>query len=667
VARLFRSALATLLALLGLAAGLLVGSLAVLELGGWNLLRGPITGLVEARTGRSFAISGLDVDLGLTPRVHARGVRLGNAHWVEGDAPLFATETLALDIRLVDLLRGRVTLPYVALERPRANLVRRADGRANWTLGTGGAGGEPPRIGTLVVREGELRLDDAPRGIVLHADVHAAEGERADVAGRLRLAAQGRYNGGEFRLDAEAGSLEAYRGAAVRYPLTFDVGAAGTRLRFKGTLGPGGSLDAVAGALALRGHDLAALYPLTGVVLPNSPPYALRTRLTRAGDTVRLASLEGFIGDSDAAGTLEITLREPRPHLRADLRSRTLDLDDLAALFGGAPATQGAETASPAQKAQAQLYAREQRLLPDARLDPERLRAMDASVRYHAQQVQARGAPLRDLHIDVRLEDGLLRVSPVRLTLPQGELDLHLTLDGREMPAATRLELGVREVRLEDLAPRVGDAPALAGHLYGRAALEGRGNSVHEFATAADGRIGLAMNGGRMSHLVVELLGLDVAEALGVAVSEDETVRVRCMAGALDVRDGIAHPRTFVVDTTDSIISAQGRVNLGRERLDLELRARSKDPSLLAGQTPVTVSGPLRKPEIGVATGALAARGAAAAALGAVLSPLGALLAFVDPGLAEDSDCAALLREATVQGATAAQPDGRASPASQPR
>jgi uncharacterized protein involved in outer membrane biogenesis len=234
-------------------------------------------------------------------------------------------------------------------------------------------------------------------------------------------------------------------------------------------------------------------------------------------------------------------------------------------------------------------------------------------------------------------------LAPVRVQLPQGQFELDLALDGRVTPPVSRVALGVRKVQMADLLPAVDGAPALAGTLHGRAQLEGRGDSVRAFAADAHGRIGLAMNGGQMSHLIVELLGLDVAEALGVAISGDKTVDLRCAAMAFDVHDGVARPETFVIDTTDSVITASGAVDLGQEKLDLTLQTRSKGPSALSGQSPLTISGPLRDPRINVVTRPLARRGAAAVALGALLTPVAALLAFVDPGLAADSDCASLL------------------------
>jgi hypothetical protein len=62
-------------------------------------------------------------------------------------------------------------------------------------------------------------------------------------------------------------------------------------------------------------------------------------------------------------------------------------------------------------------------------------------------------------------------------------------------------------------------------------------------------------------------------------------------------------------------------------------------------RVPVRITGHLLAPSIGIDAGQAVKQGALAAALGA-LTPLAAVIAFVDPGLAKDENCAALLQSA---------------------
>ena len=68
---------------------------------------------------------------------------------------------------------------------------------------------------------------------------------------------------------------------------------------------------------------------------------------------------------------------------------------------------------------------------------------------------------------------------------------------------------------------------------------------------------------------------------------------------------------------------------------------------------PVTVRGPMLAPEVGVEAAGAIAQGGLAAALSVVAAPLAALLPFIDPGLAEDAACGALIADARKAGAPA--------------
>ena len=80
------------------------------------------------------------------------------------------------------------------------------------------------------------------------------------------------------------------------------------------------------------------------------------------------------------------------------------------------------------------------------------------------------------------------------------------------------------------------------------------------------------------------------------------------------------------------------------------LLAHPKKPTLISARTPITVQGAFSRPSVGVEAAPLGARAAGAVALGVLLTPLASILAFIDPGLAQDSDCAALMQQTPRQG-----------------
>src|SRR3546814_6337523 len=74
--------------------------------------------------------------------------------------------------------------------------------------------------------------------------------------------------------------------------------------------------------MALSGKNLEDLYPLLGISLPPTSPYALDGRFIRDGNTWRYEGFTGKVGDSDLAGTASVETGGERPFLRADLVSK---------------------------------------------------------------------------------------------------------------------------------------------------------------------------------------------------------------------------------------------------------------------------------------------------------------------------------------------------------
>jgi hypothetical protein len=122
-----------------------------------------------------------------------------------------------------------------------------------------------------------------------------------------------------------------------------------------------------------------------------------------------------------------------------------------------------------------------------------------------------------------------------------------------------------------------------------------------------------------------------------------------------DAKDGVLGSQQIVLDTEPTRIDGHGSVDLKDETVDLTLQGKPKHFQLLHLNAPITLSGKLQAPAIGVDTKPALTQGAIGAGL-ALLSPLAALLVFVDPGLAKDANCAGLLADAKSQGAPVRAP-----------
>ncbi|MBV6776783.1 AsmA family protein [Xanthomonas euvesicatoria] len=607
----------------------------------WNWLRGPVERAVSAKTGREFHLGHLDVDLGRITTVRGERLSLGNASWSKRGA-MAELNAAEIDVEFWPLLRGKLRLPEIRLEHPTLLLEAGNDSHpGNWVFDKSDGDGSMPRLGRLLVTNGRLQyIDDTTRSDVDVAINSLAPPSSDQRAAPIGIDGEGRWKGYPFSLKGNTASpLEL---SQSEHPFRIDLrGSAGaTRTHVRGTLTNPFQFRVFDLQMALSGQDMEDLYPLIGVAMPSTPPYKLDGRLRRDGDgdVWRYEKFTGTAGDSDLSGTAEIDLRNKRPFLRADLASKRLDFDDLAGFVGAPPKTGTNESANAEQKKQAAQLAASARVLPTTPYDLSKLRAMDAQVRWRAQRINAPSWPLDDMDASLTLKDGLLRLDPLNFGVAGGDIRSTIGMDARKAVITTQLKASIRGIRLDQLFPDATLAKQASGAIGGELDLRGRGNSIAAMLGSADGSIGVGMGRGHVGNLIMELAGLDIAESLKYLLTKDRQIPVRCIFGDFGVQDGLMQSRALAFDSTDTIIVGEGNISLKNETLDLLLRPRPKDRSILSLRSPLRIGGTFKDPSFRPDFKALGVRGAIAVALGSIAPPA-ALLATFEPGPGKDSDC----------------------------
>jgi uncharacterized protein involved in outer membrane biogenesis len=610
----------------------------------WNWFKRPLERYVESRTGRSFDIGGdLDVDLGRTTVVRADRVRFGNADWSK-EADMASADRIEAGIRLWPLLRRDVVVPDIRLSAPRLRLEKGPKGVGNWDfLPHDDAPAQwNLRFRRLWIADGRLLFLDPAAKTDVDVAVASIAQEAPEAAPPIEVEGKGHWKGNRFTLQGRAESPLGLRDADSPYRIDARAQAGATSAHARGTLLDPLRLRDFDLQLALRGKNLEDLYPLLGLALPPTPPYTLDGRLTRDIEGKRTTwhydRFKGKVGDSDLGGSASVTTGGTRPYLRADLVSRQLDFDDLAGLVGGAPDAGGGESTNPELAALAARREASPRLLPDTPYDLGKLRAMDADVRLRAARIIAPKLPLDDMDAHLLLEGGLLRLDPLDFGVAGGSVRSTIRMDARESPIRIRADIAARRLELGRLLPDTQLAQDAVGKLGGDIHLAGSGNSIAGMLGSSDGTALVGMGRGRISNLVMELAGLDIAEALKFLVQGDRNIPIRCAFGDFRVEDGVATAQSLAFDTTDTLIVGEGTVSLKSETLQLRLRPRPKDRSLLSLRSPLIVEGTFKQPRFHPDYARVGLRGAIALVLGNIAPPA-ALLATLELGPGEDADC----------------------------
>jgi uncharacterized protein involved in outer membrane biogenesis len=678
-------------------------------------LRGPIARVASAHLGRAVHIDGrLQLHLlSWTPRIIVNQLRIANPDWVKpsGESTdMMRIGELQVSLSIPALFKGEVLLPYLGLDDSDINLVRDPQQRANWDFGATGAdkpaaSAKPaklPILGRLHLGNGHLVVSDELRKLHFKGTI-AADQAANGGAQSLTLKGDGKINGQPFELKA-AGDPLITAESHKPYTVTSDIRAGHTKVKSRITITKPFDMGSVVADLSASGDDLADLYYLSGLALPNTAPYTVAGHLQRRGTLLKLTNFKGTLGNSDIHGTISIETAAARPILTADLSTRLLDIKDLGPTLGsrakttpsslsqqqareqnplastakarattqhaaqtasGAPVPdnagstenlhgakpKSAETRTAEAKNADEKAARGETLLPDAKLDLKRIRGMDANVKYRAEAVKTEKMSINQISLALRLDNGVMTFTPVTFTLPQGTLTSNITVDGSHDVPEISIDSRITAVRLSQFKTKDGQEP-LDGTMVGRAILHGRGKSLHEVGATAEGTLTVVVPHGDVRKAFAELMGINAANGLGLLLTgnQDKT-GVRCGVANFKAEGGVFAAQDIVIDTEKVLITGKGEVDLGSEDLDLTLNGQPKKFRFFRIKSPIEVGGTLSKPKVGLKPGNTPGQVAVATALGVLATPLAAALAFIDPGLAKDADCGALLAEAERQGA----------------
>ena len=657
--------------------------------------------------GRPFAINGdLSVDwqrdrtgswLGSLlpwPEFTAKQITIGNPDWAA--QPQFARlDALQFRLSPLALLAHRIEVPSLQLVHPTIDLERDKQSRATWdfVLPQNGAPSTwSLALGQIGFDRGQITLDDAASAVKLQVtveplqgaipydqivaqqstDARAQAGKSAGAGAKQALdraaagktdatatvghaksstvylfgwEAAGSYKDTPIKGHGRTGGVLALQNASDPFPVQADMQVGDSHIALVGTLTDPARLGALDVRLWFSGSSMAKLYPITGITLPDTPPYAteghLQAELHRHDSRFSYQDFRGRVGSSDLAGNLLFVTGGKRPKLSGDLHSQLLQFADLAPLIGAD------SNAEKQQRGDGTLQLAD-KVLPVEPFRTERWNAMDADVNFTGARIlHGEALPIDSLSTHLVMNNGALYLDPLRFGLAGGSVRSNITLDGSQTPMHGLLKLDARHLKLKQLFPTFAPMETSFGEINGDVTLDARGNSVAALLGSANGELKLLMNDGAISKTLLETAGLNVGNIVIGKLFGDKTVKINCAASDMTATNGLFDMRLFVFDTDDAVINVDGTVNFANEKLDLDVKPHTKGFRVFSLRSPLYVHGTLKSPDVGVHAGPLLARGAGMVALGVVAAPAAALLALMSPSHGDDGDntCRAVLQQ----------------------
>ena len=669
----------------------IVAGVAVGEYLGWPFLAAPLARELTAKLERRVSFSANENAENKVSIRFLGGLRL-NSPLLEIAAPswskaphLLLANDVVLELRYIDMWHAYRDEP-LRIKRLQANsldahLERFADGHASWQFGkisTSNNSVAIPTFGRLQVNKGVLSYKDVPLQTDIDADFSLVNGDNnkainASVNTFLKANATGYYHklplkielvssgtvstkavstktaspktasmtqNGTHHSDKVSQALDA-KNIAIKQvdsnrsdikdkvesiPITLDLNAKVGRaaLIFKGTAANALNMTDFAGHFDLKGPSMAAVGDLFSVTLPTTAEFNTGGLINKQGGVWRVKVDNLDIGASHLNGDFRYATSydadKSIPLLSGTLGGSKLLLTDLGPAFGTVPSA-----------------VKRVKVLPTRPFDLASLRAMDADISVDIKYVDLNTSflePLRPLRGHLQLKSGILSLRDLDARTAEGRLWGNLSLDGRGSKALWDSNLRWDGVKLERWVKQVRDdglPPYISGRLNGQAVLKGQGISTAEILATLSGNIRSELRDGAVSHFVIEVAGLDLAQSMGVLFEGDDSLPVQCGIFDLIAKEGTFRPHVMVVDTKDSVVWVDGSLSLATEALNLRVIVLPKDFSPLTLRAPLQIRGIFANPEVSLEKQPIGVKLASSLFLG-LLNPLAGLIPLFDYG-----------------------------------
>lgn len=639
---------ATIAALVSLL-GLIVLAWGVLFVTKGRFLKHPFERIVGSQTAREVKVAG-DFQLYFNPfNVHfvAEGLTITNPAWTKGY--FFEAKRIDTTISTWSLLADRQRIRWLDLDGARLDLRWDAAHKRNsWTLGDPNRPGEPldlPLIRRARAAGTQIAYTDPAMLLTAELGIETVIARQTKFANAIRFSGAGKARNTSFTV---SGALLSPNQTASggQNQLELHIRGGNTTAHVTGTLPGATEIEGANLHADVRGGNLADLFSIMGVAVPDTRAYRFTSALTKKGRIWSFTGLKGRFGDSDLAGKLTVEQKKPRLMITADLSTSILDIVDAGPFIGYNPdrlaATRSAVTSVGGTP----------RVLPDAPLRVEALRNFDAKVDWRVRTVRAEDLPISNITLGLTLDDRLLTLSPFNFAMARGTVSSDISINARKVPVFTDYDIRLSPTPMGTLLAGFGVAEAgTSGTLKARIKLTGTGNTVHDSLSTSNGRIAVIIPKGSLWTRNVQLSELDIGVFIQKMFEKKlkEPVQINCGLVAFTVRNGIGAADPILIDTLGNVVAGRGGFSFRNEAVDLAFEADSKKFSLFSGQSPVGIDGHFAAPRLDVISGELIGRAGAGLGLGILASPLASVIAFVDVGDAKAADCGPVLAGASAR------------------
>lgn len=241
----------------------------------------------------------------------------------------------------------------------------------------------------------------------------------------------------------------------------------------------------------------------------------------------------------------------------------------------------------------------------------EALRQINAKGSIDIGKLKATGLTSENIHVTINAADGLVKLSPMRADLYQGQYNGNVSLDARGDKLKLAIDENIKGIQAAPLLQDMTGKAQISGTANANAKLTGTGASVDEIKQTLSGNGGFAFTDGALKGINIAgairkakaaLSGQKVADSEGPVQTD-----FSALSGTFTAKNGLIDNQDLALKSPLLRVSGAGQASLPKETIDYSLKVAvvgsisgqgGKELAELKGLTiPVKIGGTFSEPK----------------------------------------------------------------------
>jgi AsmA protein len=289
----------------------------------------------------------------------------------------------------------------------------------------------------------------------------------------------------------------------------------------------------------------------------------LKTELTGTANSVNAKQLDVTLDQSKLTGQFAVN-NFSKPAFNFKLNLDQIDADRYLPPVEEGKSEQAAEEAAPDAAG------------GDSKLPLEALRQINAKGTIDIGKLKATGLTSENIHVTINAADGLVKLTPMRADLYQGQYNGNVSLDARGDKLKLAIDENIKGIQAAALLQDMTGKAQISGTASANAKLTGSGASVDEIKQTLSGNGGFSFTDGALKGINIAgairkakaaLSGQKVADSEGPVQTDFSS-----LSGTFTAKNGLIDNQDLALKSPLLRVSGAGQASLPKETIDYSLK-----------------------------------------------------------------------------------------------